>query len=245
MARAIYHFDRRLLASCAASRADYPVGMVVMDYEVALEGIFISGPRAVGSTRHLATVVHDGTPAAADNPDANDGRMPFGHASLWITRKVLRRLRKTTGPASVRIELGDDSVDWFFGDKKITVTRVLKDDSGHPDYPDYRSLVSRVVEDQGKAVPMSTFTIASDVLRIALNVASFINPGAERASLRISQSSINFLVVRYCTADGYPKNNIFSIVGGAVRSGRTTGFRTIPRCGYATDLAPRGRRLQQ
>ena len=213
MARVVYHFDRRLLASCAASRAHYPEGTVVMGYEVALEGILINGRRAVGSTRQFATIVHDTTPAAGDNPDTNDGRMPLGHASLWITRKILRKLRRTTGPATVRIELRDDSVDWFFGDKKITVTHVLKYDSGHPDFPDSRSLVSRVLEGCGSAAPLSTFTIGSDVLKIALDVAEIMDAYSDGLSLRVYQSSMNYHVIRYCSADGCPKNSVFSIVG--------------------------------
>ena len=218
MARAIYHFDRKLLASCATSRAHYPEGTVVMGYEVALEGIFISGRRAVGSTRYLATIVHDATPATGDNPETINGLMPLGHASLWITRKVLCKLRKTTGPATVRIELGDESVDWLFGDKKITVTHVLKDKSGHPDYPDYRSLVGRVVADHGEATPVATFTFEPDVLKIVLDVADVMNPVGEGAPLRICQSSMNYHVIRYCSADGCPKNNIFSIVGALSRT---------------------------
>ena len=213
MARAVFHFDRKLIASCATSRAHYPEGTVVNGYEVALEGIFISGRRAVGSTRHLATIAHDDTPAAGDNPETSNGRMPFGHASLWITRKVLRNLQKTTGPATVRIEIGDQSVDWLFGDKKITVTHVLKYESGHPDYPDYRSLVNRVAEDHGDAKPVTTLAFASDVLRILLDVAHAMIPAPAGASLRICQSSTNYHVVRYCSQDGCAKHNIFSIVG--------------------------------
>ena len=211
MARAIYHFDRTLLASCATSRAHYPEGMIVMGYEVPLEGIFISRRRAVGSTRFLATIVHDDSSDASENPKASKGRMPFDHASLWITRKVLRNLRKARGPSAVRIELGEESADWFFGDKKITVTRVLKYE---PSYPDYRSLVGRVVEAHGEeATPVAT--IASDVLKIALNVADITDPVSEgkKASLRICRSSMDCHVIRYCSADGCAKNNIFSIVG--------------------------------
>ena len=216
MAQAVYQFDRRLLASCATSRAHYPEGTVVMGYEVALEGIFISGRRAVGSTRHLATIVHDTAPAAGDNPETDDGRMPYGHASLWITRKVLRKLRRAAGPAAVRIELGDESVDWFFGDKKITVTHVLKYDSGHPDYPDSHSLVSRVLEDRPwRAEPVATLTIASDVLKVALNVADAIDPNSDELSLRVCQSPMNYHVIRYCSADGCAMNNIFSIVSAS------------------------------
>ena len=250
-----YTFDRKLLAACALTRRPATEGLIMRMEEVpTFESIFVDGRVAVGATGSMATVIHDGELHAEGNPISPlPGKMPFGHAALYIPDLLLSRLTSKVGPATIKIILNPDSVDWYFGDSHISVNITIdhpedydEDDNEHTTdykYPSYEDLITRAIQEVDELDEPESFsadsafsvTLGMSAMKTIYQIATLLGEpshnidGAwregEAASMMMSGGTPNFHVVRYASVSGFPNNSIMSLVGS--RSAKALGTSSV------------------